>query len=83
MQGERHNFDFKELGPVCQADNGRMWKRKYGNSGWHLFAFQRENVVPAKAGTQVRRPYLTRRRGMSGAVYAPAITGSTAARKGP
>jgi hypothetical protein len=33
MQGERHNFDFKELGAVCQADNRRVWKRKYGNSG--------------------------------------------------
>jgi hypothetical protein len=32
MQGERHNFDFKELGAVCQADNRRVWKRKYGNS---------------------------------------------------
>jgi len=33
MQGERHNFDFKELGAVCQADNWCMWKRKYGDSG--------------------------------------------------
>jgi hypothetical protein len=33
MQGERHNFDFKELGAVCQADNRAVWKRKYGNSG--------------------------------------------------
>jgi len=48
-----------------------------------LFSSQHENVVPAKAGTQVRRLHLTRSRGMSGAVYAPAITGSTTALKGP
>jgi len=48
-----------------------------------LFSSQRENVVPAKAGTQVRRLSPTRRRGMAGAVYAPAITGSITARKGP
>ena len=30
MQGEGHNFDFKELLAVCQAGRCRLWKRKYG-----------------------------------------------------
>ena len=30
MQGERHNFDFKEVLAVCQAGNWQLWKRKYG-----------------------------------------------------
>jgi len=58
-------------------------EKKVREFGVALFSSQRENVVPAKAGTQVRRLHLTRRRGMSGAVYAPAITGSTTALKGP
>jgi len=58
-------------------------EKKVREFGVALFSSQRENVVPAKAETQVRRLHLTRRRGMSGAVYAPAITGSTNERKGP
>jgi len=57
-------------------------EKKVREFGVALFSSQRENVVPAKAGTQVRL-HLTRRRGMSDAVYALAITGSTTARKGP
>jgi hypothetical protein len=58
-------------------------EKKVREFGVALFSSKRENVVPAKAGTQVRRLHLTRRRGMSDVVYAPAITGSTNERKGP
>jgi len=58
-------------------------EKKVREFGVALFSNQRENVIPAKAGTQVRRLHLTRRRGMSDAVYAPAITGSTNEHKGP